>query len=867
MTKKIQYGPLAREAAVKALSDISEVVAATVGPAGRPILLSRNISATNSTVFHTKDGISVLRELSYIDPVYDAVHRLALQATADTMVNAGDGPQPLWSRVLTPKGFVNMKDVTVGMEICGTNGTIQTVLGVYPKGTKEVYEVEFANKRIVECCEDHLWTVTDIENSSALITRTTKYLINDCLIDRWGCTHPRYYTPRTVVEFTDCEDAKPIDSYLFGVLLGSPSLSGTDSIEMSLDESQFSVCDKIQLPEGFSLTMTHVPEMDAYNLKIEGQSREGRSIYDMMKDAGHLDAASGSSFIPNAYLYSSIQSRTDLLQGLIDISGDVNNGSTFSFVSASGQLVEGVAELCRSLGKTANVYLQYQKEGIGLEYMPPAFRVSISNGHKHGDGIRSITPTGGITEMQCIKVSNPDNLYITDNYVVTHNTTSTLIVASAFAKLLHGHQSGNPQAAIRLFRKEIDKAITAISAESVVGTLCDYAVALTSTNGDSELTDVVLKALDGVSAFGTVLAEKNPMSKTRYSIDKEYGYQAGGGYGYNLSFGISVSEVAVTNGDFYLDDTYVIPYNGNLAQLGQILPIINSMGDLVKAGKPVNLLFVAYDVSEDVCNHLIVLNRQNPLVKVFITKTTPTAELNGSWNQLNDVSAFSGSVIVDAGSLGAWTRSSAGLVKKVRIGSYKTFISGRGAANWIAKRAEQNEQSAAMAPTPLDREIINSRNASLTGGLVKLTIGGGIPGDLQEIADRADDAIRAVQACRRSGALPGCGLSYIRAAKMAECGPEVAEALAAVHNRIMDNFGVSPLTDIEKSQTCAIRDDKIVTGDFIELGVADSFETVKSVITNGFALGSLVANLGGFCINADIEEIQKGRLLKDLMQG
>ncbi|MEN6634642.1 MAG: hypothetical protein ABFC56_02195, partial [Clostridiaceae bacterium] len=91
MTKKIQYGKQAREAAVVALNEIAEVVAQTVGPAGRPILLSRNVSAVNSTVFHTKDGISVLRELSYLDPIYDAVHRLSMQATADTMINAGDG--------------------------------------------------------------------------------------------------------------------------------------------------------------------------------------------------------------------------------------------------------------------------------------------------------------------------------------------------------------------------------------------------------------------------------------------------------------------------------------------------------------------------------------------------------------------------------------------------------------------------------------------------------------------------------------------------------------------------------------------------------------------------------------------------------
>jgi chaperonin GroEL (HSP60 family) len=868
MTKKIEHGPKAREAAVNALCDIAEVISATVGPAGRPILLSRNVSAMNSTVFHTKDGITVLRELSYLDPIYDAVHRLAVQATADTMINAGDGPQPLWSKVLTPNGFVEMKDVHVGMEVCGTNGTIQTVLGVFPKGEKEIFEVEFSNKRVVECCEDHLWTVVNATNKCPLQTKTTKELQKNYMIDRYGYAASRYYTPRTVVEFATNEDEIPLDPYLVGVLLGDGSLSGTGSIEMSLGEPKFHIIEKIKLQEGFSLTTTHAPEKNVYRVKIKGQNREGQTIHDVVESIGLLGTTSATKFIPRSYLYSSMRNRTDLLQGLIDTDGHVSGRGCFEFSSVSKELAEGVVDLCRSLGKTANLHLQERKEGNGSYSMRPIYRVAVSTGRKYGNAIRRITATGKRTEMQCIKVSNPDNLYITDNYIVTHNTSSTLIVASAFAKALHNHQTGNPQAAVRLFRKEVDAAIAAIATEAVVGESCDRAVALTSSNGDVELTDVILEALGGVSAFGTVIAEKNPMSKVRYQVDKEYGYQAGGGYAWNISLGISVSENAVTNGDFALSGgVFVVPYNGNIMQIGQLAPILNRLAKSVNSLKSVNLLIVAYECADDVANQLVAINRQNPQVKIFVAKTNPTAEFNGSWNQLNDIAAFSGATIVDAGTAPSWELDHAGVVEKVRVTPYKTFLSGRGQNHWIERRAEQNEQSAALAPTPLDREIILSRNASLTGGLVKLTLGGGLPGDLEEIAARADDAIRAVQACRRSGALPGCGLSYIRAAQLAGCGTEVTQALSSVHTRIMENYGITPLKEIESGTTCAIHGDKISTGCFLELGVADSFETVKSVIANGFALGSLVANLGGFCINADIEEIQKGRLLKDLMSG
>lgn len=441
-------------------------------------------------------------------------------------------------------------------------------------------------------------------------------------------------------------------------------------------------------------------------------------------------------------------------------------------------------------------------------------------------------------------------------------TTSTLIMAAAFANKLVQTSRSNPQSAVRAFRAEVNRAVAAIAEEVVMGSNAEARVALTSTNGDAELTSHVINAVNSTSAFGTVLVEKNPMSKMPYCVDKDYGYQAGNGYSYNVTFAISVSDKAVTNADFHLKNAYVIPYNGNISQVEQITPMLEKM---YLKSDTFDVLIVCYEVTEDVINKLIVANRKNPGVRIFICKTTPTAELNGPWNQLNDVAAFSGAVIVDAGYVPRWTLKDAGDVKEVRVTPYKTFLLGKSDKNWIVKRAEQNADTAALATTPLDRDIVNSRNASLTGGLVKLIIGGGLPGDLQEIADRADDAIKASQACRRSGALPGCGLSFIRAGELGGVSESVMEALRSVHLAIVENYGYAPIAWPSKHETLAIRDDDVKVGNFLELGVADSYETVKSVILNGFALGSLVANIGGYCLSADIEEIHKQTMLKDLL--
>lgn len=51
--------------------------------------------------------------------------------------------------------------------------------------------------------------------------------------------------------------------------------------------------------------------------------------------------------------------------------------------------------------------------------------------------IESIQRTGVIEEMQCISVSHPSMLYITDNYVVTHNTALLIQILNHAAKLGH----------------------------------------------------------------------------------------------------------------------------------------------------------------------------------------------------------------------------------------------------------------------------------------------------------------------------------------------------------------------------------------------------------------------------------------------
>jgi chaperonin GroEL len=477
------------------------------------------------------------------------------------------------------------------------------------------------------------------------------------------------------------------------------------------------------------------------------------------------------------------------------------------------------------------------------------------------NGLQFVDPVNDAIHKLCLQAS-ANSLYASGD-----GTTSSIVLASKFAEALSSAQFNNPQAAARQFRKEIQAAIEAIKAEAVEGKEALQKVVLTSSNGDEELTKFAMEAVSEASAYGTIIIQGDPAEKQNYRIDKEYGYQGGMGYNYYIPLAQSIHETIATGGEFALRDAFVVPYNGDLVQFTQIQNVIGEMAK--STNNQYKMLIVAYHVSDDVASALAYINRKNPGIKVFACSTTPTAEVTGPFQQLTDVAAFSGAQVIDGAMAATFSLEQAGKVKLVRVGPYKTFVMGKNEEkNWIEERAEQNKRAVDYAPSLAERQIIEARNASLTGGCVKLILGNGLFGDIPERKDRADDAIRAGQACLRSGALPGCGASYVRAGELAKVSPTVMGALRSIHEIIMTNFGETPKTSFAKGETVYISNEGITpVSDFLSAGVADSVETVCAVITNAFELGLMVANLGGYALEADQEAMEQAERLKSLLPG
>jgi chaperonin GroEL len=440
-------------------------------------------------------------------------------------------------------------------------------------------------------------------------------------------------------------------------------------------------------------------------------------------------------------------------------------------------------------------------------------------------------------------------------------TTSTIVLAAEIAKQVLNSNSKWPQAFARDLQQQAERAVELIQFEAIKGDDIVRKVALTSTNGDEELTDIAIEAITRSSAFGAIVIDKNPATRTRYKIVTQDGYCHCRGYDYNNSLAWSASDKAASNETVEWAKPAIAIFNGDLMIERQLDPILLAWQQTLTEGSR-NLVIVCYELSDEIANKLLVVNRTLAATgnAVFVVKPRLSAEINCGLQVLRDIAAFCGITdqhIIDGGNYKTTTAEFLGVCDKARISPTNTVFVGRAPDHWVDQRITQNLNIASEARCEADRELTVKRNAQLTEGLVKIEVGGGMLPDLQERADRLDDATKAAQACMRNGALPGCGVSFMRAALNAHVCPALAEAFRSIYVRIMNNYGADPIGGIEyqMGQTLSLSSDGIKQGQAVELEVLDATDTICAVIRNGVDLGVKIAILGGYSLRENIGSV------------
>ncbi len=346
--------------------------------------------------------------------------------------------QPLDAPVLTPEGYRPMGEIRAGSMVIGADGKAHRVLAVFPQGPKQVFRVRFSDGASAECCDEHLWlTTTRAESRTARGDGSVKPLsaVRSTLRDEQGALDHR--VPVTApVEFAPRDRPLLIAPYLLGVLLADGSFPGLDARFGDAD-----VHDRLS---------AHLPEVDSVSvdgIPVPMRRRTGESGRNLhaLRYYGLHGLSGREKFIPDDYLHASIAERLDLLRALFDTDGQVTlaGGRAVEFSTPFARLAEGVAALARSLGGVVT------REEIARPRAAAAFRLRVvfPNGivpvssKRHleawesgaegfaGRFIESVEPAG-VKPCQCILVAAGDHLYLTSDFVVTHNTAFCLNIAT-----------------------------------------------------------------------------------------------------------------------------------------------------------------------------------------------------------------------------------------------------------------------------------------------------------------------------------------------------------------------------------------------------------------------------------------------------
>lgn len=353
-------------------------------------------------------------------------------------------------KVSTPRGPVPIGELKVGDHVFGSDGRPHAVTGVYPQGVRPLFRLTLTDGTSIDCDDEHLWAVQSPvmkkrgKGTKVLTTAQLREKLRD------GAGNLRWYIPMAEpLQYP--ERALPFDPYALGVILGDGGIS-CGTVGVTTDDP-FIGEEVHRLVE--PLGATCYPTNARLQWRVAAGPGRRNPVKARLTDLGLMGKRCWEKWIPEEYLYASVEQRVALLQGLLDTDGGVKNKaqlSSIDYTSTSEVLARQLKQVVESLGGTARIsdrvtsftYKGIKKNGrrswrlcISLPNGIVPFRLPRKADlykprckYPPARGIKSIEPIEP-GEAVCISVDSPDKLFVLhDGHVATHNTTVGLALAS-----------------------------------------------------------------------------------------------------------------------------------------------------------------------------------------------------------------------------------------------------------------------------------------------------------------------------------------------------------------------------------------------------------------------------------------------------
>jgi phosphate starvation-inducible protein PhoH and related proteins len=404
----------------------------------------------------------------YLRPLYDALHdmidpdsipRLMTQGTIEVapLAYMRGRAQPVFTKVLTPWGYRPIGELEIGDLVVGSNGEPTPVIGVYPQGVKDIYRVTTQDGASTLATGDHLWAVhtrDDRRRGKPHRVLQTKEMIGDLR----AAHYHRYELPLISEPVRFPARDLPMDPYALGLMLGDGCLTGTTTPSFSTEDPELVKALGEALP-GIDVRWKVGPDYVLNRVTEPGQVITiANPVTKIMRDLGLCGSRSGTKFVPEEYLYNTAEVRIAVLQGLLDTDGGpvTQSGRTcrVQYSTTSPRLRDEVLFLVRSLGgvgywraRQAEGRKPGSAKGRPVHYRHDAYVVDLrlpagiepfrlarkaekynaSGGGRPMRFITSIEPEG-TAEAVCIQVAAADSLYVTEDFILTHNTLNDAFI-------------------------------------------------------------------------------------------------------------------------------------------------------------------------------------------------------------------------------------------------------------------------------------------------------------------------------------------------------------------------------------------------------------------------------------------------------
>lgn len=380
------------------------------------------------------------------DDQVDGVNALIEHGNGLCIAGTGAGKaQPLYANVLTTTGWKLMGDIRVNDQVITPSGRIASVIDVFPQSKRDIYTITFHDGAQAQACAEHLWTVNLPIRLSKHRTKVATITTAD--IQAFLTTNHQHGTVGhisipTIAPVTYTHKPLALNPYVLGVLLGAGTI--TPNMPLLSCKDKF-ITDKItsilqEMKEQVTFTDGECNYIYPSSLPLSTSSKDTSPLIRAIGPLGLFNVSKEEVFIPARYKQSSITQRMELLRGLFDINGIIDRIGNIKFVTPSELLAKGIQNIVWSLGGTCIINKNHEYTCTVVFDDPCALFLSKSKIAKCTNIKRLTTPVRRIVSVektsfdraQCILIDDPDHLYITDDFISTHNTFMCAALVTAY---------------------------------------------------------------------------------------------------------------------------------------------------------------------------------------------------------------------------------------------------------------------------------------------------------------------------------------------------------------------------------------------------------------------------------------------------